>query len=97
MGNIYILLAALALICCFSSSAATAKWYNVACAVVELGFLYSMYAAVGPAVFWNPSVWNEMLGGYIVMNAFICVVRLSTVLGVFGPIGGAEGQKKKRN
>ncbi|KKY32811.1 hypothetical protein UCDDA912_g07206 [Diaporthe ampelina] len=64
-GNVLLLLAALALVCCFSPSSATAKWYLIAVAFADYGHIYAFYCSLGPDVFWNPAQWNDAIAGGI--------------------------------
>lgn len=90
-----LLLAALAVICCFSSSVTTARWYLVAVAFADYGHIYSFYLGLGPEVFWNISQWNEIIAGNVGVSVVLNVVRWLTVLGVFGQLG--QGSKKTRS
>ncbi|CAN8102591.1 unnamed protein product [Discula destructiva] len=98
LGNIYLLLAALAVVCCFSSSIATTRWYLIAVAIADYGHIYAVYLGVGPAVFWDVSLWNEMIGGNIGASVILNIVRWLTVMGAFGRLGsdvqGIESRKK---
>ncbi|KAF3766778.1 hypothetical protein M406DRAFT_274188 [Cryphonectria parasitica EP155] len=95
MGNVLLLLAAMAVICCFSSSPSTAKWYLVAVAFADYGHIYGAARGVGPDVFWDPSQWNDMVWGGVAGSAILNLFRWLTVLGVFGPIGGNAALQTK--
>lgn len=97
MGNVLLLLAAVAVICCFSPSRATARWYLIAVALADYGHIYATYRGVGPDVFWDPRRWNDMVAGNIGASAVLNLGRWLTVLGAFGRLGGAaEGQLEKK-
>lgn len=84
LSNVFLLLAALAVVCCFSPSSATAKWYLIAIAFADYGHIYASYRSLDPDVFWNPAQWNDMVIGSIGVSAFLNVIRWLTVLGAFG-------------
>ncbi|KAI1399597.1 hypothetical protein F4819DRAFT_410516 [Hypoxylon fuscum] len=99
--NVYVLLAAVGVVCSWTPHAAVARRYLVAVALADYGHVWACYRGVGAELFWDPSRWNDMLwggiGGSLVLNAF----RWLTVLGAFGalrdpraPAGAAAGKKK---
>ncbi|KAK4099248.1 hypothetical protein N658DRAFT_517506 [Parathielavia hyrcaniae] len=98
--NVLLLLAPMAVVACFSRDPATAKGYLFAVALADYGHIYATYRAVGADVFFNPSRWNDMVGANIVSSAVLNVLRLLTLLGVFGPVVArdrdAEGGGKKK-
>lgn len=98
LGNVLLLLAAMAVICCFSSSRGTAKWYLIAVAFADYGHIYASYRAVGPGVFWDPSQWNDMIAGNVGASVVLNLARWLTVLGVFGQLGQGtvEGSSPKK-
>ncbi|KAI3399489.1 hypothetical protein diail_6751 [Diaporthe ilicicola] len=100
LGNIFLLLAGIAVVCCFSSSPGTARWYLVAVAFADYGHIYAAYRGIGPEVFWDVAQWNDMLWGNVGASAVLNLGRWLTVLGAFGPIrssdGGASALGKKR-
>ncbi|KAL1610379.1 hypothetical protein SLS60_002046 [Paraconiothyrium brasiliense] len=88
-GNIFILLALLAVLCtAITRDARVAKYYLLFVAAGDLGHIYSSYKVMGPEVFWNFNQYNDMMWGNIGASAFLHVNRLATVLGVFGRIRG---------
>ncbi|KAH9906241.1 hypothetical protein F4778DRAFT_725082 [Xylariomycetidae sp. FL2044] len=94
--NVYALLAAMALICCWTTNAATAKWYCFAVALADYGHIWACYRGVGPEVFWDPlGSWNDMLWGGVGASAFLNLVRWGTLVGVFGRVGGSTKGKGK--
>lgn len=97
LSNVLLLLAAMAVICCFSTSSATARWYLIAVAFADYGHIYSVCRAVDSAVLYDFSQWNEMMVGNIGVSAVLNVLRWLTVLGVFGGLGASgKGQAKKQ-
>ncbi|KAL2277090.1 hypothetical protein FJTKL_00226 [Diaporthe vaccinii] len=68
LGNVLLLLAALALVCCFSPSSATAKWYLIAVAFADWGHIYASYRSLDAEVFWHPAQWNGIVAGSIVQR-----------------------------
>lgn len=94
MGNVLRLLAAMAVICCWTKHAEISKWYLLAVALADLGHIYAVYVAVGPAYFWNFAEWNDMTWGNVGVSVFLHVNRWATVAGVFGAMGTGEGKLK---
>ncbi|KAI1263977.1 hypothetical protein F5Y18DRAFT_392071 [Xylariaceae sp. FL1019] len=86
--NVYLLLAAMALICCWTPSPSTTKWYLFAVALADYGHIWACYVGVGPELFFNPGQWNDMLAGGVGVSAVLNVIRIATLLGVFGRVGG---------
>ncbi|KAK3307202.1 uncharacterized protein B0T15DRAFT_510502 [Chaetomium strumarium] len=94
--NVFLLLAPMAVICCFSSDPATVKGYLFAVALADYGHMYATYRAVGEEVFFNTSLWNDMVWGGVAVNATLNVLRWLTLFGAFGRIAPAAGKAKKR-
>ncbi len=94
--NVFVLLAAVGVICSFSRDPATVKVYLTVVALADYGHIYAAYRAVGEDVFFNPSLWNDMLWGGIGVSAFLNVVRWLTVLGAFGPVAVRDAGEKER-
>lgn len=86
LGNVLLLLAAMALVCCFSPSSATAKWYLIAVAFADWGHIYASYRSLEAEVFWHPAQWNGIVAGSIGVSAFLNLARWMTVAGAFGPL-----------
>lgn len=101
LANIYLLLAALAIICCFSPSATTTKWYLIAVALGDYGHIYASYRGLPPHVFWDVGQWNQVVWGNIGASVVLNVVRWLTILGAFGDprVGGnsAVGVLEKKH
>ncbi|KAI1090855.1 hypothetical protein F5B19DRAFT_461311 [Rostrohypoxylon terebratum] len=84
LANVYLLLAALAVLCAFTSHRSIARWYLVAVALADYGHVWATYRGVGEQAFWNVSEWNDMLWGGVGVSAVLNVLRWLTVLGAFG-------------
>ncbi|KIW77711.1 hypothetical protein Z517_07544 [Fonsecaea pedrosoi CBS 271.37] len=95
LGNVFLLLAAMAVICCFTTHAEIARRYLIAVALADLGHIYSIYCALGDKVFWDLNQWNVMIYSNIGVSAFLHVNRLMTVTGMFGRLGTRENATKK--
>ncbi|KAI0118815.1 hypothetical protein GGR51DRAFT_133910 [Nemania sp. FL0031] len=95
--NVYLLLAAMAVICSWTTNASTARWYLAAVALADYGHIYACYVGVGLDLLLQPAEWNDMLWGSVGVSLFLNVVRLSTLAGVFGPVKEIEeGIAKKK-
>jgi hypothetical protein len=97
IGNVLLLLAFMALICCWTHHPDIPKKYLVAVAIADFGHIYAAYASLGE-VFWDVSKWNDMVWGNIGVSVFLNINRWATVLGLFGTIGGRKavgGRKSK--
>ncbi|OAP59659.1 hypothetical protein AYL99_06957 [Fonsecaea erecta] len=95
LGNVFLLLAALAVICCFTNHPEIARRYLIAVALADLGHIYSVYCALGHMVFWDLNQWNQMISANVGVSVFLHVNRLMTVAGVFGRLGAGESAAKK--
>ncbi|KAF2654465.1 hypothetical protein K491DRAFT_693776 [Lophiostoma macrostomum CBS 122681] len=88
-GNIFILLALLAVICtAVTRESRVAKAYLLAVAIGDLGHIYASWRVLGKETMLNFGGYNDMMWGNIGASAFLHVNRLATILGVFGRIGG---------
>lgn len=87
MGNVLLLLAFMAVICCFTNYADIPKKYLVAVALADFGHIYATYAALGDDYFWDVSKWNDMIWGNVGVSVFLNINRWLTVLGLFGKVG----------
>jgi hypothetical protein len=96
LGNVLLLLAAMAIICCWTTHADVTQKYLVAVALADLGHIYGAYRGLGDTVFWDVTQWNEMAYGNIGASSFLHINRWMTVAGLFGRLG-AHGDRSKKN
>ena len=94
-GNVLLLLAAMAIVCCFTNHAEVARRYLIAVALADVGHIYSVYTALGDKVFWDLNEWNQMMAGNVGVTIFLNINRWLTVAGLFGKIGGRASAGKK--
>jgi len=95
MGNVLLLLAAMAIICCWTKHSEIAFWYLVAVGIADFGHIFATYKAVGPNYFWDLGQWNDMMMGNVGCSAFLNINRWLTVLGVFGSLKAHTGRAKR--
>ena len=96
LGNVFGLLAGLAVVCCFMGNAAVIRGYLTVVAIADLGHIYSSYLGMGEKYFLDLNSWNQMAWANIGVSAFLCFNRVATVLGFFGRVG-SKGTAKKTN
>ncbi|GAP86448.1 hypothetical protein SAMD00023353_1901350 [Rosellinia necatrix] len=84
--NVYLLLAAMAVICTWTTRASTARWYLAAVALADYGHIWACYVGVGLNLLLQPAKWNDVLWGSVGVSAFLNVVRLLTLAGAFGTV-----------
>ncbi|EXJ65681.1 uncharacterized protein A1O5_11208 [Cladophialophora psammophila CBS 110553] len=97
LGNVFLLLAAMAVICCFTVHPEIARRYLIAVAMADLGHIYSIYCALGDKVFWDLNQWNQMTYSNVGVSVFLHINRLMTVAGMFGQLGaGVNAAQKNR-
>jgi len=94
MGNVLLLLAGIAVICCWTRHREIAFWYLVVVGFADFGHIYASYRA-DPEYFWNFAQWNDMMVGNVGCSAFLNVNRWLTLLGVFGNLKADAGRAKK--
>lgn len=87
LHNIYLLLAGLAIVCCWTSDRTVARNYLLVVALADLGHIYTVYKVFGYEKFMNLGSWNDATWGNVGVSVFLHVNRLATVLGVFGRTG----------
>lgn len=88
LGNIFILLAGLAILCTvLTRDARVTKWYLIILGICDLGHIYASYRVMGSDVFWDFQNYNDMMIGNIGFSAFLHINRVLTLLGLFGKIG----------
>jgi len=90
VGNMYWLLAAFAVLICFFSTPRVARWYLLIVAIADLGHIWAVYqgmskGSAGVAQFWDWRNWNDMVAGNVGISLFLCLNRVTTVLGLWGP------------
>ncbi|KAK0274610.1 hypothetical protein LTR35_007948 [Friedmanniomyces endolithicus] len=86
LGNVYLLLAPLAVICTWTPHRSVAMYYLMAVGLGDLGHIYATYQVWGEA-FWDLNLWNDMMWGNVGVSAFFHLNRRATLLGVFGRLG----------
>ncbi|KAI8634771.1 hypothetical protein F5Y19DRAFT_469825 [Xylariaceae sp. FL1651] len=97
LANVFLLLAALAVVCSWTTRASVARWYLVAVALADYGHVWACYVGLGADVLLNPAEWNDMLWGSVGASLVLNVVRLLTLAGVFGPVRDADEPAKKKS
>ncbi|KAK6950276.1 hypothetical protein Daesc_008602 [Daldinia eschscholtzii] len=99
LANVFLLLAALAVVCSWTAQASVARWYLVAVALADYGHVWACYRGVGAEVFWDTAKWNDVLWGGVAGSLVLNVLRWGTLVGAFGEIRdprrpkGAAGKK----
>jgi hypothetical protein len=96
IGNVYALLAALAIICCFTTHSEIPRRYLLVVAFADLGHIYSYFPALGSKVFWDVTQWNGMVWGGVGVSLFLHLNRLCTLAGLYGKMGNAVDRLKAR-
>ncbi|KAK0334151.1 hypothetical protein LTR02_009795 [Friedmanniomyces endolithicus] len=86
LGNVYLLLAPLAVICIWTPHRRVAVYYLIAVGLGDLGHIYATYSVWGEA-FWDLSLWNDMMWGNVGVSAFFHLNRWVTLFGLFGRLG----------
>ncbi|KAI0526568.1 hypothetical protein F5B22DRAFT_165914 [Xylaria bambusicola] len=94
--NVYLLLAAMALICTWTTHAGITRLYLAAVALADYGHIWACYVGVGYELFVRPAEWNDLLWGSVGVSVFLNAVRLLTLAGVFGAVKDHEGSAKKK-
>jgi hypothetical protein len=95
-GNVLLLLAALAMLCCFTAHPEISRRYLMIVAIADLGHIYSCYIGMGSRQFLDYANYNDMAWGSIGGSAFLFVNRILTVLGIFGQIKNQASKNLKR-
>ncbi|KAH8594086.1 hypothetical protein B0O99DRAFT_625929 [Bisporella sp. PMI_857] len=91
--NLFLLVAAVAVICCWTTDARITKRYLIAIALADYGHIWAAYKALGSDYFWNIAGWNLTTCGNVGVSVLLNLVRWATVLGLFGEVG--VGKKAK--
>jgi len=95
LGNVLLLLAAIAIICCWTRHPEIARRYLISVAFADIGHIYAAYRGLGPEVFWDLTQWNDMAYGNIGASAFLHINRWLTVVGLFGKLASYTDASKK--
>lgn len=95
LGNVFVLLALLAIICTHTTHSDIIKKYLLAVALGDLGHIYACYRTLDNAVFWDFAQWNSMAWGNIFVSVFLHVNRLATVVGLFGKVASTANAARK--
>jgi hypothetical protein len=95
LGNVFLLLAGLAVVCPFFGDAAVARGYLIVVGLADMGHIYSSYLGMG-TYFWDLNSWNQMAWANIGVSSFLCVSRFATVVGIFGRIGKTDSARKEK-
>lgn len=90
LGNVFLLLAAIAVICCWTKHPEIARRYLIAVAFADLGHIYAAYKGLGHEVFWDLTQWNDVAYGNIGASAFLHINRWLTVAGLFGKLASSS-------
>jgi len=96
MGNVLLLIAVMAVICCWTTHASVARYYLLAVAFADLGHIYSTYRGVGQEYFWNVGQWNDMVAGNVGASVFLNINRWLTLLGLFGKLRVNQGTTARK-
>ncbi|KAI0408807.1 hypothetical protein F4802DRAFT_368027 [Xylaria palmicola] len=94
--NVYLLLAAMAVICSWTTHAGITRLYLAAVALADYGHIWACYVGVGLDLFLRPAEWNDMLWGSVGVSVFLNIVRLLTLAGVFGAVRDGEQRPAKK-
>lgn len=65
IANVYLLLAVVAVICCFTTTRSVTKWYLIAVGLADFGHIYATYRGIGPEYFSDVTRWNDMFGAIV--------------------------------
>jgi hypothetical protein len=80
-GNMYLLVAGLAVLCRLFPTPQVARNYLLVVAHADLGHIYSVYSTLGRDVFFDFAKWNDVLWGHVGVNAFLWINRLAAAIG----------------
>lgn len=89
------MLAAVAVICCWTTHKEIAFWYLIAVGFADFGHIYASIRGVGLEYTLDVASWNSLFAGNVGVSAFLNVNRWLTVMGAFGKIQ-LENQKGKK-
>ncbi|KAK4197642.1 hypothetical protein QBC40DRAFT_285137 [Triangularia verruculosa] len=94
--NVLLLLAGMAIVCCFSKDRFTVKGYCIAVAFADYGHIWAIYKALGPEAFWEFGKWNDMVWGGVLASVLLNLVRWGVVFDVFGKLKDGEAKVKTK-
>ncbi|KAI1194828.1 hypothetical protein F5X97DRAFT_262751 [Nemania serpens] len=94
--NVYLLLAAVGVICSWTTHASVARSYLAAVSLADYGHMWSCYVGVGLDLLLRPSEWNDVLWGSVGVSLFLNAVRLLTLAGAFGPVRDIQDEPAKK-
>jgi hypothetical protein len=77
LGNVLLLLAAIAVLCCFTTHPEIARRYLVIVAVADIGHIYSCYAGMGSQQFWDFANYNDMVSRHLFPSQATVYIRVS--------------------
>jgi len=95
LGNVFLLLSAIAVLCCWTKHSDITFWYLIAVAFADFGHIYATYRGVGWGYLSNVTEWNDMVAGNVGVSAFLNINRWLTVLGIFGSLQSQKNYGKK--
>lgn len=93
--NVFLLLAGLAVVCCFSKDKWTVKGYCVVVGLADYGHIWSIYKGLGAEAFWEFGKWNDLVWGGVLASALLNLVRWGVVFDAFGRLKDGEKVKTK--
>jgi len=97
MGNVLLLLGALAVVCTWTTDTRVIKGYLVAVAFADYGHIYAAYRGIEAAsagAFWEWQRWNDLTWGNVGASAVLNLLRWATVAGVFGKVARPRSSRK---
>ena len=91
------LLAGIAIICCWTPHADIVRLYLFVVAVADIGHVWSHYRSMGDEFFWDFAQWNDLIWGSVGVSVFLNINRWATLFGLFGPVYAQATSTKKNN
>jgi hypothetical protein len=95
-ANIFVLLAGMAVVCCWTLHADIVKKYLFVVAIADLGHIWSVYRSLGSAYFWSLGEWNDLIWGAVGVSVFLNINRWATLLGLFGIVEPSKNPSKRK-
>ncbi|KAI1116032.1 hypothetical protein F5Y14DRAFT_98865 [Nemania sp. NC0429] len=96
LANVYLLLAAVGVICSWTKHASVARGYLAVVALADYGHMWACYVGVGLDLLLQPAEWNDMLWGSVGGSLFLNAVRLLTLAGAFGAVKDVQKESTKK-